>query len=191
MTTKRTSALAALAAASLLVVPAYAVADTTSPECEVSDSVFTCTFDAPGEHVFDVPDGVESITVSATGAHLAAPNDETPDSLAETVTSEVTDLFATLYISVPLTGEGGAAEVATDLDDTDTRIVIAAGGDGAESSLGDDQDLAEPEAAPSVVISYSVDEQIGSDPATCPGLCIDDTVYKLYELIMSNAQQPQ
>ncbi|MBB3036721.1 hypothetical protein [Hoyosella altamirensis] len=191
MKTKRSSALAVLAAASLLGVPAYAAADTTSPECEVTDSTVTCTFDAPGEHVFDLPDGIESMTISATGAHLTGSDEEAPDSLADTVTSTLTDLPATLYLSVPLMGEGGAAEVATDLDDIDTRIVIAAGGDGAESSLGDDQELAEPEAEPSVVISYSVDEQTDSDPAACPGLCIDDTVYKLYELMMSNAQQSQ
>lgn len=190
----------ALTAAALATFPASATAQSAAPTCEQQDDTITCTFDGAGNYEFELPELADTFTITATGASAPLDADESLQengtAVAETVTSTIDGLSGTLFVAV-----GGEeflfSDARTEADDPSTRLVLAAGGDGLETSHGDDVAPADPDAPPVVTISYAVspatESATGAEggsanaaPAQCRGLCIDDTIFRLYELIAAN-----
>lgn len=186
------AAAGVFAAAGFTIFPPAALAQTDTdaptaqPVCESSDNTITCTFTEPGEHEFELPAGVTTVSLTATGQAAA----ESQHGSAETATRTVEGVSGTLYAFVA-DEEITSSEVRTDHDDPETRLILAAGAGASETSLGDEIEDAAPDALPSVVISYATEASASTAaaaPATCRGLCIDDTIFRFFEQLLAERE---
>ncbi|GGC54382.1 hypothetical protein GCM10011410_03450 [Hoyosella rhizosphaerae] len=185
----------ALAFGAVVLFPGVAAGE-THEVCEEVNEVVMCIFDEPGRHVFEAPEGVESLIISATGAHLV--DDETNEILgrATTTISKLVDATGEVFISVAEPGEGGASAVHTLPEEGDSQFIVAAGGAPFSSSFGDEVAEADDNVNPSVIVTFtwdSYDEEnsvtrASDDSKECAGLCIDDTIDRLYDTVLNFAR---